>query len=197
MAKKNNNTAKRKANDELTALPAALQKRNVEEVAGRLAATPINVMRRFSEEMDRLFEDFGGRGWLTPMLDKAQLPQGPWSPQVEIFERGNELVLRADLPGLSKDDINVEIANDGITIEGERQNEHEEKGEGYFRSERSYGKFYRRIPMPEGVKAEDANATFSKGVLEITLPAVKREERKARRLEIRGEGHQQARGKAA
>jgi HSP20 family protein len=147
--------------------------------------------------MDRLFEDFGGRGWLTPMLDKAQLPQGPWTPQVEIFERGNELILRADLPGLTKDDVNVEIANDGITIEGERQNEHEEKGEGYFRSERSYGKFYRRIPMPEGVKAEDAHATFSKGVLEITLPALKSEERKARRLEIRGEGHQQARGKAA
>jgi HSP20 family protein len=197
MAKKNNNTAKRKTNGEATALPAALQKHNVEEVAGRLAATPINVVRKFSEEMDRLFEDFGGRGWLTPMLDKAQLPQGPWSPQVEIFEQGNDLVLRVDLPGLTKDDVNVEIANGGITIEGERHNEHEEKGEGYFRSERSYGKFYRRIPMPEGVKAENANANFSNGVLEITLPAVKQEERKSRRLEIRGDGHTQARRKAA
>ncbi|HEX3231609.1 MAG TPA: Hsp20/alpha crystallin family protein [Pyrinomonadaceae bacterium] len=197
MAKKNNNTAKRKTNDGPAALPAALQKRNVEEVAGRLAATPITVMRKFSEELDRLFEDFGGRGWLTPMLDKAQLPEGPWSPQVEIFERDNELVLRADLPGLTKDDVNVEIANDGITIEGERRHEHEEKGEGYFRSERSYGKFYRRIPMPEGAKAEDANASFSNGVLEIAVPLAKQEERKRRRLEIRGERHQQARGKAA
>jgi HSP20 family protein len=197
MAKKNNNTAKKKTNDGPAALPAALQKRNVEEVAGRLAATPITVMRKFSEELDRLFEDFGGRGWLTPMLDKAQLPEGPWSPQVEIFERDNELVLRADLPGLTKDDVNVEIANDGITIEGERRHEHEEKGEGYFRSERSYGKFYRRIPMPEGAKAEDANASFSNGVLEIAVPLAKQEERKRRRLEIRGERHQQARGKAA
>ena len=196
MAKKNNNTAKRKTNGE-PALPAALQKRNVEEVANRLAATPITVMRKFSEELDRLFEDFGGRGWLTPMLDKAQLPEGPWSPQVEIFERDNELVLRADLPGLTKDDVNVEIANDGITIEGERRHEHKEKGEGYFRSERSYGKFYRRVPMPEGAKAEDANAIFSNGVLEITLPVARQEERKRRRLEIRGERHQQARGKAA
>jgi HSP20 family protein len=193
MAKKNNNTAKRKTNSE----PTVLQQRNVEEVAGRLAATPINVMRRFSEEMDRLFEDFGGRGWLTPMLDKAQLPQGPWSPQVEIFERGNELVLRADLPGLTKDDVNVEVASDGITIEGERRNEHEEKGEGYFRSERSYGKFYRRVPLPEGAKAEDANASFSNGVLEITLTVAKGEERKRHRLEIRGENHAQARRKAA
>jgi HSP20 family protein len=194
MAKKNNNTAKKKTSGE----PTALQRRNVEEVANRLAATPINFMRRFSEEMDHLYEDFGlGRGWLTPMLDKAQLPQGPWSPQVEIFERDNEVVLRADLPGLTKHDVNVEIANDGITIEGERKNEHEEKSEGYYRSERSYGKFYRRIPMPEGVKAEDASASFRNGVLEITMPASKREDRKTRRLEIRGEGHEQARRKAA
>lgn len=194
MAKKSNNTAKTKASSE----PTALQRRNVEDVAGRIAATPFTFMRRFSEEMDHLFEDFGlGRAWLTPMLDKAQLPQGVWSPQVEMFERGNQLVLRADLPGLTKDDVNVELTNDGITIEGERKNEHEEKGEGYYRSERSYGRFYRRIPMPEGVKAEDANASFSNGVLEITMPAPKREERKPRRLEIRDESHQKARGKAA
>lgn len=193
MARKTNNTVKTKNNSE----PNALQRRNVEEVANRLAATPFTFMRRFSEEMDHLFEDFGGRGWLTPMLDKAQLPQAPWSPQVEIFERDNELVLRADLPGLTKDDVNVEIAHDGITIEGERKNEHEEKREGYFRSERSYGRFYRRIPMPEGAKAEDASASFSNGVLEISIPAAKPEERKARRLEIRGEGHTKARGKAA
>jgi HSP20 family protein len=193
MARKTNNTAKTKNSN----VPTVLQRRNVEDVAGRLAATPFNVMRRFGEELDHLFEDFGGRGWLTPMLDKAQLPQGPWSPQIEILERDDELVLRAELPGLTKDDVNIEIASDGITIEGERKNEHEEKGAGYFRSERSYGKFYRRIPMPEGAKAEDASASFSNGVLEITIPALKREERKARRLEIRGEGHTRARGKAA
>jgi HSP20 family protein len=194
MARKTNNTTKKKTSSE----PTALQTRNVEELANRLAASPLNFMRRFSEEMDHLYEDFGlGRGWLTPMLDKAQLPQGPWSPQVEIFERDNELVLRADLPGLTRDDVNVEIASDGITIEGERKNEHDERGKGYFRSERSYGKFYRRIPMPEGAKAEDASASFSNGVLEISIPALKHEERKARKLEIRGEGHTQARRKAA
>ena len=194
MAKKNNHTTKTKGSSQ----PTALQSRKPEVVAERLAATPFTFMRRFSEEMDHLFEDFGlGRAWLTPMLDKANLPQGLWSPQVEVFERGNELVLRADLPGLRKEDVNVEIADDAITIEGERKNEHEEKREGYYRSERSYGKFYRRIPMPEGVKAEDADASFSNGVLEITMPATKREARKARRLEIRGEGHQQARSKAA
>lgn len=192
MAKKNNQTAKTKGNGDST----ALEINNPQAVAGRLAATPFTFMRRFSEEMDRLYEDFGmGRGWLTPMLDKAQLPQGAWSPQVEMFERGKDLVLRVDLPGLTKDDVNVELTDNAITIEGERKNEHEEKREGYYRSERSYGEFYRRVPMPEGVKAEDAKATFSNGVLEITMPATKREERKPRRLEIRG--HEQARGKAA
>jgi HSP20 family protein len=193
MAKKNNNPAKKKTSSE----PTALQRRNVEEVANRLAATPLNFMRRFGEEMDHLYEDFGlGRGWLTPILDKAQLPQGVWSPQVEIFERDKEIVLRADLPGLTKDDVSVEIANDGITIEGERKNEHEEEREGYYRSERSYGKFYRRIPMPEGINAQDAEASFSDGVLEITMPAPERAESKPRRLEIRGD-HLQARRKAA
>lgn len=193
MAKKNNHTAKTKGSNG----PTALQTRPVEDAAERLVATPFTFMRRFSEEMDHLFENFGGRGWLTPMLDKAHLPQGPWTPQVEVFERDNELVLRADLPGLSKEDVNVELAADAITIEGERKNEHEEEREGYYRSERSYGKFYRRIPMPEGVKAEDASANFINGVLEITMPAVKREPRKARRLHIRDEGHTQARRKAA
>lgn len=193
MAKKNNHTAKTKGSSE----PTALQSRQAEEIAGRLAAAPFTFMRRFSEDMDHLFENFGGRGWLTPMLDKAHLPQGSWTPQVEVFERDNELVLRADLPGLSKEDVTVELADDAITIEGERKSEHEEEREGYYRSERSYGKFYRRIPMPEGVQAEDASASFSNGVLEITMPALKREPRKARRLDIRGEGHQQAKRKAA
>lgn len=193
MARKTNRPTKTKESGKLT----ALQMRKPEEVAERLAATPFTFMRRFSEEMDHLFEDFGlGRAWLTPMLDKAQLPQGVWSPQVEMFERGNELVLRVDLPGLSKEDVNLEIADDAITIEGERKSEHEEKREGYYRTERSYGKFSRRIPMPDGVKAEDAEASFSNGVLEVTMAAPKREPRKPRRLEIRG-GQQQARGKAA
>jgi HSP20 family protein len=178
--------------------PTALQRRDDENLRERLAATPFTFVRRFSEEMDRLFEDFGlGRGVLTPMLDKAQLPRGLWSPQVEMFERDNQIVLRADLPGLTKDDVKVELANDGITIEGERRNEHEEEREGLYRSERSYGKFYRRIPVPEGVNLENAQASFNNGVLEITMPAAKPEARKARRLEITGEGQQRARAKAA
>src|SRR5262249_19724143 len=131
------------------------------------------------------------------MLEKAQLPRGVWAPQVEVFERDNELVLRADLPGLTKDDVNVELSNDGIIIEGERKNEYEDKGEGYYRTERSYGKFYRRIPVPDGVEADNATAIFTDGVLEITMPTTKREPTKTRRLQIGGNSHTKAKTKAA
>jgi len=178
--------------------PTALQRLDDENLSERLAATPFTFVRRFSEEMDRLFDDFGfGGGRLTPMLDKVQLPRGLWSPQVEMFERENQIVLRADLPGLTKEDVKVELANDGITIEGERKNEHEEERAGLYRSERSYGKFLRRIPVPEGVNLENAQATFDNGVLEITMSAPKPEARKARRLEIAGESQPRARAKAA
>ena len=182
---KQRKTAKTKTTKKST----AIQVRKIQDVGERLAATPFAFVRRFGEEMDNLFEDFGlDRSWLAPISGMARLPQGLWSPQIEMFERDNELVLRADLPGLTKDDVKVELANNGITIEGERKNENEDKGDGYYRSERSYGKFYRHLPVPEGVKPEDAKATFSNGVLEVTMPAAKREEQKSRRLEISGDG---------
>jgi HSP20 family protein len=192
MAKQNNTTKKKNGNNQ----PITLQ--HTKEDLEELAAKPIALMRRFSEEMDNLFADFGlGRGWGAPIEKGTNLAQGLWSPQVEVFERGQDIVVRADLPGLTKDDVNVEVADNGITIEGERKQEKDEKREGYYRSERAYGKFYRRLPLPDGVKADDAQATFSNGVLEITMPASKPEQRKSRRLQIAGEGRQQAKGHAA
>ncbi|HEX8501297.1 MAG TPA: Hsp20/alpha crystallin family protein [Pyrinomonadaceae bacterium] len=118
--------------------------------------------------------------------------------QVEVFEREGQLVVRADLPGLKKEDVKVEVSNDTLTISGERKSEHEEKREGFYRSERSYGSFQRQIPLPEGVNADDARATFNNGVLEISIQAPQRESR-SRRLEIKdgGAGQEQSRSKAA
>jgi HSP20 family protein len=154
-------------------------------------ASPFTFMRRFSEEMDRLFDDFWGEGRMLGsggglFSRGGGLAQSLWSPQIEMFERGNQIVVRADLPGLSKDDVKVEFADDRLTIEGERRQEHEEgrPGEARYRSERSYGRFYRSIDLPEGVNPENANATFRDGVLEITLSAPKREEPRGRRIEI-------------
>ncbi|HSV32808.1 MAG TPA: Hsp20/alpha crystallin family protein [Pyrinomonadaceae bacterium] len=179
--------------------PKALERtaNRSEELASRLTKTPFAFMRRFGEEMDQIFEDFGlGGGWLAPVF-KGQFGDGLWSPQVEMLERDGELIVRADLPGLTKDDVKVEVADNAITIEGERKGEKEEKGEGFYRSERSYGKFYRRLPVPEGANAGNATATFNNGVLEITMPAARHLGQKARRLEISEDRHTQAKRKAA
>ena len=131
--------------------------------------SPFSMMRRFADEMDRMFGDFG-----FPSMERfGRTSSGMerFSLQVDVFERDNKLVLRADLPGMTKDDVTVEVTDDTVVIEGERQYEHEENEEGVYRSERSYGRFQREIPLPEGVKTENATASFKNGVLEITLDA--------------------------
>jgi HSP20 family protein len=101
-----------------------------------------------------------------------------------VLHSDGQLMVRADLPGLTKDDVKVEMTNDMLTISGERKKEIEEKREGFYRSERSYGSFYRQIPLPEGVQTEKANAIFRNGVLEITMPAAKLKT-PVRKLEIK------------
>src|SRR5207245_1908644 len=114
-----------------------------------------------------------------------------WSPPVEVFEREGNLVVHAELPGLNKDDVKVEITDDGIVIQGERKHEHEENREGFYRSERSYGSFYRFIPLGEEVKAEEARANFNNGILEVTIPMPTAQQRR-RQIPI-GEGGGQPR----
>ena len=160
-----------------------------------LSRRPFAFMRRFSEEMDRLFADFGVGRDLSPR-GFGNFGEALWSPQVEMFERDGQLIVRADLPGLTKDDVKVEVTDNSINLSGERRSEREEKDAGYYRSERSYGSFYRSIPLPEGVNADDANATFKNGVLEIAMAAPQAKPR-GRRLEVK-EGQsetEQARGK--
>jgi HSP20 family protein len=131
-----------------------------------LALDPFSYMRRFSEEMDRLFEDAGwwrGSAW-------NQGSSSGWTPRVETFDRAGKFVVRAELPGVKKDEVNVEVTQDDVlTIQGERRNQHEEKGEGFYRSECSYGHFYRSVPLPEGVNADSATARFQDGILEIEM----------------------------
>jgi HSP20 family protein len=159
--------------------------------------TPFGMMRRMMDDMDRLFENFGfARSpalstWSTfdDFDNLSRLPatrQGAtlWSPPIEVFERGNDLVVRADLPGLSKDDVNVDIDNGVLAISGERRSEHEEEHQGYFRSERSYGSFSRNIPLPEGVNDDQVKASFKDGVLEVTMPKPA-ETSKRRRIDVK------------
>jgi HSP20 family protein len=156
------------------------------------ATSPFRVLDRFAEEMDRVFSDFGfGRGWISPRFGalrsagrSAGTDMQTWAPDVDVFQRDNELVARADLPGLTKDDVKVEVTDDAVIIQGERKREHEEEREGVYRAERSYGVFYRVIPLPEGAMADQAKATFKDGVLEVTMPAPPEQVTRGRKLEI-------------
>ena len=142
--------------------------------------SPFTMLQRWADEMERMFDDFGfGRRW-TP--GRREIGTQTWAPDVEVFQKNNELTIKADLPGLKKDEVAVEITDQAVTIQGERKRELEEEHEGIFRSERSYGSFWRVIPLPEGAIGEQAKATFRDGVLEITMPAPPTS--RGRRLEI-------------
>ena len=161
------------------------------------AASPFGLMRRMAEDMDRIFEDFGFAGpsfamspLLSPALQRSAggmtSPQAhPWTPALETFRRGDTLVVRADLPGLRKEDVEVEIDDGVLTISGERTEEKVENRDDYYRTERRYGRFHRALALPEGVTGESCDATFKDGVLEVTLPMPKKSERKARQIAIK------------
>jgi HSP20 family protein len=153
--------------------------------------SPVRVLERFADEMDKVFGDFGlGRGWMAPRQAGSWLgapaaqAAASWAPEVEVFHRNSELVVRADLPGLRKDEIKVDVTEDRVTIQGERKREREETQEGVYRSERSYGTFCRDILLPPGTISDQAKASFHDGVLEITMPAPPESARRGRRLEI-------------
>lgn len=161
---------------------------------GAYGGGPFSVMRRISDEMDRLFEGFGfGRGafggeqgWQGALTPGRQQGAALWSPHLEMFERDGKLIVTADLPGVKKEDVKVEVDQDAITLQGQRRQEQTSNEQGFYRSERSYGSFYRTIPLPEGADPSTASATFRDGVLEISLHAPQKRAG-SRSLEIKDE----------
>ncbi len=132
----------------------------------------------FSREIDRLFDTlFDANEWRS----QRRLPP------IDLAEQDDHFVLRADLPGLDENDVNIEIQDNTLTISGERKSEHEERQRGWFRVERSFGSFSRSLNLPEGVDANAIAAEFDRGVLEIRIP--KPEERKPHRIAISSRGN--------
>jgi HSP20 family protein len=103
---------------------------------------------------------------------------------MDLVETEDHLVLRADLPGISEDDVNIEVKDNVVTITGERKSESEDKGEGYHRVERAFGSFARTLTLPDGVDVDNIEASFDKGVLTVSVP--KTEQAKPRQIEVRG-----------
>lgn len=134
-------------------------------------------------DMNQLFDSFFGR------RDAAATSTGRrWVPPMDLAETEDQLVLRADLPGLDRGDIEIEVKDNVLTISGERKAEHERKGEGFHRIERSFGRFSRSLGLPRGIDAGSVTASFENGVLEVRMP--KPQERKATRIEIATEARE-------
>src|SRR4051794_28046903 len=127
-------------------------------------------------EVNRVFDAFfGGSGNAT----RARR----WVPPVDLVETDDHLVLRADLPGMKREDVEIEIKDGALTVSGERKADHEENAEGYYRVERAFGRFSRSLTLPDGIEPDAVEASFADGVLEVRIP--KPAERKPHRVEIR------------
>jgi HSP20 family protein len=122
---------------------------------------PFAMARRMFDEMDRSI------GRISE--NRGELSDG-WMPSVEVVGQDGNMVVRADLPGIKKEDLKVEVTEGDLVIQGERRQEQEENRRGFYRSERSYGSFCRMIPLPEGANTEQAKAQFNNGVLEVSIP---------------------------
>ncbi len=127
---------------------------------------PFSVLRQFTDDLDRMWT----APFTTPFRAFTSKEPVEWAPMIDVFEKDKRLVTRVDLPGLKKEDVKVEVIDGNLTISGERKREFEETKENVFRCEREYGSFFRTVPLPDGATFDDVKATFSDGVLEVTLP---------------------------
>jgi HSP20 family protein len=179
-------------------------------MASAFMSDPFAFAQAMSSEMDRLFDTFGGtsqggRNLSTSGSGKSLQQQGSrgqsyWAPPMEVFQRGNEMVVRADLPGVTPDDVQIDVEDGVLTVSGERRNTNEEQREGFYRSERSYGAFSRSIALPEGVDEDQVNARYEHGVLEVTVPLPQQQRQRGRRVQIQsgaGSGSSQSSGQSS
>jgi HSP20 family protein len=141
---------------------------------------PFRDLRTLQDEVNRLFSTN-----LSRTFGDEGIARGAWMPNVDIYENKDQIVLEAELPGMNREDFDLSIENNIITLRGERRFEKKDDGDNYHRVERAYGTFTRSFTLPQTVSAEGATAEYKNGVLRVSLP--KREEVKARRIEVKGE----------
>src|SRR2546430_5062161 len=151
------------------------------EIMSIVRYDPFRDLRTLQEEVNRLFT-----GSIPRTFDEEGIARGAWSPSVDIYENKEQIVLEAELPGMNREDFELSVENNVITLRGERQFEKKDETDNYHRVERSYGSFTRSFTLPNTVSAEGANAEYRNGVLRVTLP--KREETKVRPIEIKTNG---------
>ena len=143
-------------------------------------AEPLSALEELQEQMNRLFARS-----LSPWVDRnVDLLEGSWTPAVDVYDSKDDILVKADLPGLKKEDIEVTVEDNRLILKGEKKGEHQDgNGKEYLKSERFYGGFYRALGLPVAVDANRVKAVYRDGVLELTLP--KREEVKPKQIDIR------------
>ncbi len=139
---------------------------------------PVAELDSIQNEMNRLFNTFFDQPGKSREADVRRR----WIPPMDLVEAGDSYVLRADLPGLSEDDVSIQLEDSVLTISGERKAKHEHQEEGYYRLERAFGAFSRSLTLPDGIDPERVQAQFDRGVLEVTIP--KPEQKKPRTVTI-------------
>ena len=152
---------------------------------------PLRELGTLQSEMNRLFNTV----FDAPSGANGGSTMRRWMPAMDLLESGDDFVLKADLPGLSEEDVNIELEDSTLTISGERKTEHQVEGDGYYRVERATGSFSRSLTLPKGVDPEAVTARFDRGVLEVRIP--KPAERKPRRISIGGSEPAAIEGKAS
>ncbi|MEO0225587.1 MAG: Hsp20/alpha crystallin family protein [candidate division WOR-3 bacterium] len=140
---------------------------------------PFREIASLREDMDRIFDSFFGR------LPERERKEGIWLPLVDIEETADEILVRAEIPGLKKEDIKVSVVGNTLTLSGERKYEAEEKGKTFHRIERAYGKFYRNISLPAEVDNNKVKAQYKDGVLTINLPKAEQARRKEIEIDVK------------
>ncbi len=137
-------------------------------------------LARWGETLDRFF------GEVAPTDDQFLTGRG-WAPAVDIYEEENAIVIKAEVPGLTKDEVTVEVHEGALSVKGEKKEEKEEKTKHFHRAERRYGAFQRSFQLPDTVDHEAIKASFRNGVLEITLPKIEKKVPEARKIEVAAE----------
>jgi HSP20 family protein len=156
-----------------------------ETALARTSRDPFAALRQMTTDFDRIFDEAGWPAFRWPVLRTQRFPDTTaWNPQIDVFEKDHRLVTKVDLPGMKKDDVKVEVTDGYLAISGERKTEVEEKKNDIYRCERSFGSFYRAVPLPEGVKLEDVKASFADGVLEVSVPLPAKAAPAVRKVEI-------------
>ena len=138
---------------------------------------PFRDLMTTQREFDRLFKEA-----FTPLFGEGDISTRTWAPPVDIFETENDIVLKAELPGVDPKDVEVKVEDNTLYLKGERKFEKEVKDESYHRIERSYGSFARSFSLPNSINAEKVKAEYEDGLLTLTLP--KREEAKPKTIKI-------------